>query len=133
MSLNIPVEIERKGSMEERGHGSKHHSKSFEMLERTPYEQDVLHRYYQKIGHTKATHGVLHHGDVLHSFTPDEQKIIHSFLHEIGQKAYHARVLKKELKDLESLFGIDYELHILNQYYQQMTTSSHSSSFTKTI
>ncbi|CAF0954412.1 unnamed protein product [Brachionus calyciflorus] len=94
-----------------------------EDLESSDYEQDVIHRYYQKVGHSKATHGVHHHGDIIRTFDPDEQRIIRSFLREIRLGGHETETTKlKKHSAINDKSG--YEQDVLHRYYHDISTSS---------
>ncbi|CAF1091832.1 unnamed protein product [Brachionus calyciflorus] len=101
-----------------------------ELAERTPEEQEIIHRYYQKIGHTKATGGVEHRGDIMKTFKPKEQNVIHNFLHQITQKRSRSRSKdsqespKKRPMSPEMADRSPEEQEIIHKYYQTISTSS---------
>ncbi|CAF0954393.1 unnamed protein product [Brachionus calyciflorus] len=92
------------------------------MSERSEHDQEVIHRYYQKIGHSKASHGVAHKGDILNTFDPDEQKIIRDFLHQIRG----TRAREEEPKSEEMSQRSDYDQDVLHRYYQKVGASRFS-------
>ncbi|CAF0954450.1 unnamed protein product [Brachionus calyciflorus] len=72
---------------------------SEEMSQRSDDEKEILHRYYQKIGHQSHQGRRYQRGYIIKSFPRHEQDVIHDFLHQIGQKGRRRRT---EIESSES-------------------------------